>query len=96
MGLSYQRACLVAEELVKLGIDRRVLRPVACGPFEPIKTGIYDTAGLRINRRAEVFTTDYTAADYSPISTVPATTTQKDSEPKSATAAPTPSHSQAD
>ncbi len=64
LGLSYRRAMLVIDELVKLGIDRRVMRPVACGAFEPIKVGAYDTNSLRMNRRVEVFTTDYTASDY--------------------------------
>lgn len=74
MGLSYRRATLVADELARLGVDRRVLRPVACGPFEPVKTGVYDAAGLRQNRRVEVYTTEYTASDYHPVQTVPATT----------------------
>jgi chemotaxis protein MotB len=73
-GLSYQRAVLVADALAKMGIDRRVLRPVACGAFEPLKTGVYDAEGLRQNRRVEVFTTDYTASDYFPTQTVPAPT----------------------
>jgi chemotaxis protein MotB len=75
LGLSYQRAVLVADALAKDGIDRRVLRPVACGPFEPLKTGVYDPASLQQNRRVEVFTTDYTASDYFPTQTVPAPTT---------------------
>ncbi len=74
MALSYQRAMVVADALAKLGIDRRVLRPVACGAFEPLNVGVYDAAGLRPNRRVEVFTTDYTASDYFPTATVaPAT-----------------------
>jgi chemotaxis protein MotB len=72
--LSYQRSLLVIDELVRMGIDRRVLRPVPCGPFEPIRTGVYDTAALRQNRRVEVFTTDYTASEYAPMQTVQATT----------------------
>jgi chemotaxis protein MotB len=70
MGLSFRRASVVADELARLGIDRRVLRPVACGSFEPVKTGAYDPATQRLNRRAEVFTTDYTASDYFPEHTV--------------------------
>ncbi len=49
-----------------------MLRPVACGPFEPLKTGSYDAETLRRNRRVEIFTTDYTASDYFPTSTVQA------------------------
>jgi chemotaxis protein MotB len=71
MALSFRRATAVADELAKLGIDRRVLRPVACGTFEPLKTGAYDPATLKSNRRAEVFTTDYTASDYFQTPTVP-------------------------
>ena len=83
MGLSYRRATEVADELVKLGIDRKVLRPVACGPFEPLKTGVYDAKGLRQNRRVEIFTTDYTASDYFPMRTVQAAGTQSAAETKS-------------
>ncbi len=72
MSLSLQRAILVCTEMVKLGVDQRVLRPVGCGPFEPVKTGVYDTAALRLNRRVEVFTTDYTASEYFPTATVSA------------------------
>jgi chemotaxis protein MotB len=72
LGLSYQRAAMVADALAKIGIDRRVLRPVACGAFEPLKTGAYDADSLRQNRRVEIFTTDYTASDYFPTQTVPA------------------------
>src|SRR5206468_8381305 len=66
MGLSYRRATIVIDELVKLGVARHVLRPVPCGPFEPVKTGVYDPAGLRQNRGVEIFTTDYTAGEYFP------------------------------
>jgi chemotaxis protein MotB len=72
MNLSYRRAIAAVDELVKLGIDRRVLRPVPCGTFEPVKTGVYDAAGLRQNRRAEVFTTDNTISEFSPAKTVSA------------------------
>jgi chemotaxis protein MotB len=82
-GLSYQRAVLVADALVKDGIDRRVLRPVACGAFEPVKTGVYDPDSLHQNRRVEVFTTDYTASDYFPTQTVsaPGTTAPSTEQP---------------
>jgi chemotaxis protein MotB len=72
--LSYQRAMAVVNELVRLGIDPKVLRPVSCGAFEPIKTGVYDAAGLRQNRRVEVFTTENTVGEFFPINTVPANT----------------------
>ncbi len=70
MALSYQRAMLVSDALAADGIDRRVLRPVACGAFEPVKVGVYDVEGQAANRRVEVFTTDYTASDYFPTNTV--------------------------
>ena len=73
MSLSYQRANHVIDEFVKLGIDRRVLRPLVCGPYEPLKTGAYDPAALKENRRVEIFTTENTASDFTPIRTVPAT-----------------------
>lgn len=71
LALSYRRAMVVIDELAKLGIDRRVLRPVACGAYEPVQVGVYDAAGLRQNRRVEVFTTDATASEYFPTQTVP-------------------------
>jgi chemotaxis protein MotB len=80
MALSFRRATAVADELNRLGIDRRVLRPVACGTFEPVKTGAYDPVSLRNNRRAEVFTTDYTASDYFPVVTVPPATSTASSQ----------------
>jgi chemotaxis protein MotB len=72
MILSQQRAAAVAEELVKDGVKRNVLRTLACGPYEPVKTGIYDAASLRQNRRVEVYSTDTTASEFAPIPTVPA------------------------
>jgi chemotaxis protein MotB len=71
MALSYRRAMAVIDELVRLGLNRNVLRPMPCGAYEPLKTGVYDQAGLRLNRRAEVFTSDTTAGEYFPIQTVP-------------------------
>jgi chemotaxis protein MotB len=85
MNLSNQRATQVIEEFARLGIDRRVLRPLACGPYEPLKTGAYDAATLQLNRRVEVFTTENTASDYIPINTVPAT-----EKPAASASAPTP------
>jgi len=72
--LSYLRATVVADELEGLGVDRRVLRPMACGSTEPVKTGVYDNAGLRQNRRVEIYTTEYTVSDYHQVQTVPADT----------------------
>ncbi|HVX84642.1 MAG TPA: flagellar motor protein MotB [Phycisphaerae bacterium] len=74
MGLSYRRAVAVADQLARLGIDRRVLRPMPCGPFEPLLTGVYDSASLRQNRRVEIFTTDHTESDYDKPRTVSAST----------------------
>jgi hypothetical protein len=71
--LATRRAQVVVEELVRNGIDRRVMRPLACGPYEPLKTGAYDAATLRQNRRVEVYATDNTASQYVPASIVPAT-----------------------
>ena len=40
-----------------------------------VKSGIYSAEGHRLNRRAEVFTTDNLASEYFPVDTVaPATT----------------------
>jgi len=72
--LSFNRATAVADELERLGVDRRVLRPQACGSAEPVKTGVYDTAGLKQNRRVEIFTTELTVSDYHQVQTVPAET----------------------
>jgi chemotaxis protein MotB len=91
MNLSYRRAVAVADELVKLGINRGVLRPVACGNFEPLKTGVYDAAGLRQNRRAEVFTTDNTISEFFPAKTVPAAPGETE-QPGAATSPSATSH----
>ncbi|MCL2647966.1 MAG: OmpA family protein [Phycisphaerales bacterium] len=76
MALSYRRAIVVCDELVRLGINRNVLRPVGCGPFEPLQTGVYNDEGHRLNRRAEVLTTDNSASEYFPLQTVPPATTE--------------------
>lgn len=70
MSLSNQRAGVVAEALVKVGLDRRALRPVACGIFEPVKAQVYDVAGQRQNRRVEVYSTDTIVSEYQPNTTV--------------------------
>jgi chemotaxis protein MotB len=71
--LSYLRANRVIEEFVKLGIDRRVLRALPCGAYEPLKTGVYDADTLKLNRRVEIYATENIASDFSPMNTVPAT-----------------------
>ncbi|HUO09183.1 MAG TPA: flagellar motor protein MotB [Phycisphaerae bacterium] len=70
LSLSYRRATAVIQELIKDGIDQRTMRPVACGAYEPLRTGVYDAAGLRENRRVEVFTTEATASEFAPTPTV--------------------------
>jgi chemotaxis protein MotB len=90
MALSFRRATVICDELTKLGIDRRVLRPIACGAFEPIKTGVYDPASLRLNRRAEIYTTDYTASEFFPINTVAPASSQAASAPEPTTSKPAP------
>ena len=71
--LSNDRAEQVINELVRLGIERKVLRPLSCGPYEPIRTGLYDTVSLKQNRRVEIYATDNTASEFVPMSTVQAT-----------------------
>jgi len=71
LALSYHRAVAVADALTTFGIERRVLRPTACGRFEPLKTQVYDTKAQRENRRVEVFTTDNIATEFVPTQTVP-------------------------
>jgi chemotaxis protein MotB len=68
--LSYLRANRVIEEFVKLGIDRRVLRAMPCGAYEPLKTGAYDTDTLKLNRRVEIYATENIASDFTPVNTV--------------------------
>ncbi len=70
LSLSYQRAMAVIQELTKNDIDQRTMRPVACGTFEPLRTGVYDPASLGENRRVEVFTTEATASEFAPTPTV--------------------------
>ena len=81
MVLSYQRAVAVVDELAKDGLDRKVLRPMACGPYEPVRTGVYDPASLQQNRRVEVYSTDLTASELAPIPTVQATGRTVDTQP---------------
>jgi chemotaxis protein MotB len=83
MQLSYLRATRVIDEFVKLGIDRKVLRPLACGPSETLHTGAYDAATMKLNRRVEVFSTENTVSDFTPISTVQATGKQEKGGDKS-------------
>jgi len=71
MSLAYRRATAVAALLAKTGLDARVLRPTACGANEPLRVQVYDDAGLRQNRRVEIFTTDKMISDYFPATTVP-------------------------
>jgi chemotaxis protein MotB len=73
MSLSYLRANQVIEEFVKAGMDKKVLRPLPCGAYEPIRTGGSDTAAQKINRRVEVYATENIARDFAPMNTVPAT-----------------------
>lgn len=70
MSLSYLRACVVADALVKSGLDRHVMRPVGCGPFEPIKVQVYDATAQHQNRRVEVYQTDTLATEFVPNTTV--------------------------
>ncbi len=74
INLSYQRAQAVCDALEKLGINPVVLRPVPCGTNEPAVTGVYSTEQQQFNRRVEVFATDNTAAQFSSVPTVQATT----------------------
>ena len=87
MGLSCRRALVVMEELVNLGINRNVLRAVACGSSEPLRVRTYTEDEQRHNRRAEVFTTDNLAYDYFPASTVSPTT--NDPPPQTPATSPT-------
>ncbi len=70
MGLSYKRAMVVCDYLKSFGIDSRVLRPVACGPYEPLKVQAYDQSSMRQNRRVEIYSTESTVSDYFPSTTV--------------------------
>ena len=75
LSLSYQRAMAVIHELTKDDIDQRTMRPMACGVFEPLRTGVYDPESLHENRRVEVFTTEATASEFAPTPTVSPDTT---------------------
>lgn len=75
ISLSTQRSLAVGDMLVKLGIDRRVIRPVACGPFEPLRSQSYTPEALAANRRVEIYSTEATETQYFPAATVPATET---------------------
>jgi outer membrane protein OmpA-like peptidoglycan-associated protein len=70
ISLSQRRANAVAEELIRKGIDRKLLRPVACGPYEPTRSGSYDKEDIANNRRVEVFSTNTLISEYHPSNTV--------------------------
>lgn len=73
LNLSYRRAMAACNALVRFGMRRKALRPVACGPFEPIHPNAYGLRALRANRRVEIFSTDRTVNEFDPATYVPAT-----------------------
>lgn len=56
--LSFERALAVANALVKLGIERKQLRLVACGNAELLQHRIYKTPEHAVNTRVEIILTD--------------------------------------
>ena len=86
--LSYQRALAVADELSRLGIDRRLLRPVPCGANEPLKSQVYDIETRKQNRRVVLYATESTLSDYFPANYVPAATMQAAAAGTAASPAP--------
>lgn len=80
LSLSYLRATAVADALEKHGIDRRTLRPVACGAFEPVKVQAYDAEAQKLNRRVEVYSTDTVISEYFPTTFVAPANTPSQAE----------------
>ncbi|MHC4996655.1 MAG: OmpA/MotB family protein [Planctomycetota bacterium] len=63
--LSYARAKAVADYLAKQGVRpvRMILH--ACAANEPLKSRVYDTDGVAVNRRVEVIINEAFVSDYS-------------------------------
>ncbi len=56
--LAFDRAHKVTTELVRLGVDRKQLRIVACGTVEPIAKRVYTAEEHHLNERVEIVVTD--------------------------------------
>lgn len=63
MDLSYARAKVIADLLVKNGVDRKRIRLVACSNREPIRTQAYREKEHRRNRRVEILVTEALVSD---------------------------------
>jgi flagellar motor protein MotB len=64
MKLSYDRAVIVADELILRGLDPRTIRVVAIGSNEPIAQEVYDPAKRGMNRRVEILVRESQVEDY--------------------------------
>ena len=62
--LSHQRALNVADELIKLGTNPKVIRIVDAGPNEPMTRGPDQTAKIGENRRVEILIRESIIDDY--------------------------------
>ncbi len=89
--LSYERACRVAEELVRKGVDVRTIRIVAVGDTEPVVKRKGEPARPGDNRRVEIVVRESMMDDFAntlaPAADTPAT---QPSLPKQAPAAASP------
>lgn len=54
LDLSLRRAQVVADQLMKLGVEQEILRVVGCSTFEPVKERAYSDGQKAQNRRVEV------------------------------------------
>ena len=64
MALSHARARTTRDRLIKLGVDPRVIRISAAGPYEPILDQTYSDPRRAANRRVEILLTQALVDDY--------------------------------
>ena len=64
MALSHARARTVRDRLVELGVDPRVIRISAAGPYEPVLDQTYSDPRRAANRRVEILLTQALVDDY--------------------------------
>ncbi len=84
--LSFQRAKVVANELILRGTDPRTLTWVAVGANEPVARGVYDQSRRAQNRRVEIIVRESLIDDYlgqEPLQDIPTTQPTEMSAPAS-------------
>ncbi len=62
--LSFERAMVVVDALVRLGLSRGQLRPIPSGDMDRVKAAAYDAEGHGLNQRVELILTEDVAPEY--------------------------------